>query len=80
MFFGLNIISSIIEKSKNISPKYITCSLCYAIAYDGKRCNNRKCQNVFCGDCIAKQKLKFTDKEKKNLNAHFVKPFQAFLN
>ena len=65
MFSGLNTRSSIIEKSKNIPSKYITCSICYAIAYDGKRCNNRKCQNVFSVDCITKQRLKFTDKKKE---------------
>ena len=78
MFFGLNIISSLIEQSKNIPPKEISCSLCYAIAYDGRKCNNRKCQTVFCGDCFQKQKLKFTVKEKNEFKCPFCQTFPGF--
>ena len=78
MFFGLNLISSVIENSKNIPPKQISCALCYAIAYDGRQCNNRKCHTVFCGDCIQKQKLKFMEKDKKEFKCPFCQTFSGF--
>ena len=77
-FLGLDSISSIEEQTQNIPPKVIMCSLCYSIAYDGKQCNNRKCQNVFCGDCIVKQKLKFTEKDKKEFKCPFCQTFSGF--
>ena len=78
MFLGLNILSSIVEKSKNFPPKKITCSLCYAIAYDGRQCNNRKCQNVFCGDCFQIQRNKFFDRQKQEFKCPFCQTFSGF--
>ncbi len=78
MFLGLNILSSIAENSKNFPPKKITCSLCYAIAYDGRQCNNRKCQNVFCGDCFQIQRNKFFDRQKQEFKCPFCQTFSGF--
>ena len=78
LFFGLDSLSSIVEGPKNISPKEVTCSLCYAIAYDGMHCNNRKCQIIFCGDCIQKQRLKFLEKDKKEFKCPFCQTFSGY--
>ena len=78
LFFGLDSLSSIVEGPKNISPKEVTCSLCYAIAYDGMYCNNRKCQIIFCGDCIQKQRLKFLEKDKKEFKCPFCQTFSGY--
>ena len=78
LFFGLDSLSSIKEGSRTISPKEVTCSLCYAIAYDGMYCNNRKCQSIFCGDCFQKQKLKFLDVAKKEFKCPFCQTFSGY--
>ena len=78
LFFGLESLSSIKEGSKIISPKEVTCSLCYAIAYDGMHCNNRKCQTLFCGECIQKQKLKFIEAEKKEFKCPYCQTFSGY--
>ena len=78
LFLGLDSISSVQERSQNISPKEIMCSLCYGIVYDGRKCNNRKCQNVFCGNCYQKQRQKFIVKEKNEFKCPFCQTFSGF--
>ena len=76
--FGLDLLSSISEREKIIPPNQITCSLCYNISFEGKTCNNRKCQKVFCGECIQKQNKKFYDKDKKDFKCPFCQTFSGF--
>ena len=78
LFLGLESLSSIVEQPQNIPPKQIMCSLCYGIAYDGRQCNNRKCQNVFCGNCVQKQRLKFLDKDKNEFKCPFCQTFSGY--
>ena len=80
MYFGLSLdsLSSVEERDKNIPPNQITCSLCYYISLEGKSCNNRKCQKVFCGECIKKQNQNFFDKDKKEFKCPFCQTFSGF--
>ena len=80
MNLGLDALSSVVERSKNIPPNQISCSLCYNISFDGKVCNNRKCQKVFCGECIKKQNKLFLDKNKKEFKCPFCQTFSGFSN
>ena len=75
---GLDLLSSVVERSKNIPPEQISCCLCYNISFNGKVCNNKKCQKVFCGECIQKQYKKFLDLDKKEFKCPFCQTFSGF--
>ena len=74
----LSLLSSVQERRKNIPPNQLSCSLCYNISFDGKVCNNRKCQKVFCGLCFKKLRYNFFDNDKKELKCPFCQTFTSF--
>lgn len=75
---GSDSISSSKEMKQNISPKCFICSLCYCLAYNGSQCNNRKCMKVFCGECMFKQRVKFTEADKREFKCPFCQTFSGF--
>ena len=75
---GLDLLCSIEEKEENIPPNQITCSICYNISFDGKECNNRKCQKIFCGECINKQRENIADNNKREFKCPFCQTFCGF--
>ena len=74
----LNDVSSISKTSKIFPTNQLICSLCYNICYSGKKCNNRKCQKVFCSSCMRKQNIYFLEKEKKEFKCPFCMTFSSF--
>ena len=77
---NLNDISSISKSSNTYPTNQLICSLCYEIAYNGKKCNNRKCQKVFCNTCMEKQLKLFLIKDKKEIKCPFCMTFSSFSN
>ena len=75
---NLNDLSLIGKSGKNIPTNQVTCSLCYNIAFNGKKCNNRKCKKVFCNICMQKQQIYFLEKEKKEFKCPFCMTFSSF--
>ena len=75
---NLNDISSISKQSKIYPINQIICSLCYSIAFNGYKCNNRKCQKIFCIICMENQKKYFLVKDKKEFNCPFCMTFSSF--
>ena len=75
---NLNDISSISKISKIFPANQLICSLCYSIAFNGKKCNNRKCQNIFCLPCMQKQQKYFFVQDKKEFKCPFCMTFSSF--
>lgn len=75
---NLNDISSISKTSKAIPTNQLICALCYSISFNGKKCNNRKCQKVFCNTCMQKQQKYFLVEDKKEFKCPFCMTFSSF--
>ena len=77
---NLNDISSISKTSKAIPTNQLICALCYSIVFNGKKCNNRKCQKVFCNICMQKQQKYFLEEDKKEFKCPYCMTFSSFSN
>ena len=80
MKLNLELVSSVKENDTKIIPRNITCSLCYYIAFNGKKCNNRKCEKVFCGECYQKQLHLFASDKEKTFKCPFCQTFSDYSN
>jgi len=55
-------LDQIVEIGENlIEPKYLICSICFCLCIDSHQCRNKKCQKMFCLECIKVAKLKFSN-------------------
>ena len=67
-------LDQIVEIGENlIEPKNLICSICFCLCIDSHQCRNKKCQKMFCLECIKVAKLKFSNCPFCRLNIDFKK-------